>query len=278
MDSGLKQRLVTGVILIAVVLLGVLLLPNTLFTIAALIVFVSLAGWEWARLVGLKEFKQGLFVAALLSVGLIVYVWGDMRWVAIVVGVLAWLGALVLLAMYEKGTDLYQQQAWLLRIAAFLILIPAWIALITLHQHYPVLVLYLIFLVAIADSGAYFSGKAFGKNKLAPQLSPGKTREGALGGLAGVVLWSILGALFFGLSVSDFFYFIFLSLAAGVLSVSGDLFESLIKREAGMKDSGTILPGHGGILDRIDGLLATLPLFTLGIFWGGILEKILVSS
>jgi phosphatidate cytidylyltransferase len=278
MDSGLKQRLITGVVLIAAVLLGVLLLPNVAFTVAALVVFVSLAGWEWARLVGLQEFKQGLFVAALLFAGLIVYVWGDIRWAAIVVGVLAWLGALVLLAMYEKGTDLYQQQTWLLRFAAFLILIPAWIAMVTLHHYFPMLVLYLIFLVAIADSGAYFTGKAFGKHKLAPQLSPGKTREGALGGLAGVVLWSVLGALFFGLSAADSFYFILLSLAVGIMSVSGDLFESLIKREAGMKDSGTILPGHGGILDRVDGLLATLPLFTLGVFWSGIFENARVLS
>ncbi len=278
MESGLKQRLVTGVILIIAVLLGVLLLPNTLFSVAALIVFVSLAGWEWARLVGFQEFKQGVFVAVLLFAGLVVYVWGDLRWAAMVVGVLAWLGALVLLSMYEKGTDLYQQQSGLLRLAAFLVLIPAWIAMITLHQYYPVLVLYLIFLVAIADSGAYFSGKAFGKHKLAPQLSPGKTREGALGGLLGVALWSLLGAWYFGLSAADSFYFIVLSLASGVMSISGDLFESLIKREAGMKDSGTILPGHGGILDRVDGLLATLPLFTLGVFWGGVVEKILVYS
>ncbi len=278
MDSGLKQRLITGVLLIAAVLLGVLLLPNSLFSVAALIVFISLAGWEWARLVDLQELKQGLFVVALLFVGLLVYVWGDLRWAAIVIGVLAWLGALVLLGMYEKGTDLYRQQSWLLRLAAFLILVPAWIAIVTLHRHYPALVLYLIFLVAIADSGAYFTGKAFGKHKLAPQLSPGKTREGALGGLAGVAVWSVLGAWFFGLSASDSVYFIILSLAAGILSVSGDLFESLVKREAGMKDSGTILPGHGGVLDRVDGLLATLPLFTLGIFWGGILENLQVLS
>jgi len=142
--------------------------------------------------------------------------------------------------------------------------------LITLHQHHPLLVLYLIFLVAITDSGAYFTGKAFGKNKLAPELSPGKTREGMFGGVVGAVVWSVLSAWFFGLSSTDFFYFILLSLAVAFMSVAGDLFESLIKREAGQKDSGNILPGHGGILDRVDGLIATLPLFTLGIFWGAV--------
>jgi phosphatidate cytidylyltransferase len=124
--------------------------------------------------------------------------------------------------------------------------------------------------VAITDSGAYFTGKAFGRNKLAPELSPGKTREGMFGGVAGAVVWSILGAWFFDLPATDWLYFILLSLVVAFMSVSGDLFESLIKREAGMKDSGDILPGHGGILDRVDGLIATLPIFTLGIFWGAV--------
>lgn len=270
MDSVLKQRVVTGVILVVCVLLGVLLLPKSLFAIAALVVLISLAGWEWGRLVALDDLSRGLFVGALLLTAMVVYLWQDVRWVAIVIGVLGWLGALVLLAMYEQGADLYKQQKWILRIAGFLVLVPAWVALITLHQHYPMLVLYLIFLVAIADSGAYFAGKAFGKNKLAPQLSPGKTREGALGGLLGVAIWSILGALYFNLPAADWFYFIVLSLIVSSLSVAGDLFESLIKREAGMKDSGNILPGHGGILDRVDGLIAALPLFTLGIFWGAV--------
>lgn len=158
----------------------------------------------------------------------------------------------------------------MLRLAAFLVLVPAWIALITLHQHHPLLVLYLIFLVAITDSGAYFTGKALGKSKLAPELSPGKTREGMFGGVAGAVVWSILGAWFFDLPANEWLYFILLSLVVAFISVSGDLFESLIKREAGQKDSGNILPGHGGILDRVDGLIATLPLFTLGIFWGAV--------
>jgi phosphatidate cytidylyltransferase len=270
MDDALKQRVITGVILIIAVLLGVTLLPNTLFSVVALIAFVSLGGWEWARMVGCDDDKsRGLFVAALLLVSIIPILWHDSRWFFIVAGVIAWGVALVLLATYEQGMSLYKNNKWILRAAAFLVLIPAWSALVTLHEQRPTLVLYLIFLVAIADSGAYFTGKAMGKNKLAPELSPGKTREGMLGGLAGAFIWSILGVWFLG--ISDWFYFILLSLAVAVLSVAGDLFESLIKREAGQKDSGNILPGHGGILDRVDGLIAALPLFALGIFWGGVL-------
>jgi len=270
MDAVLKQRVITGVVLIIAVLLGVLLTTPPLFSIFSLIVFISLSGWEWARLVSLHDNSRTLFITVLLLLSVLVY-WSDsLRWLSIALGAIVWFSTLVLLAIYEKGTTLYKDNPWLLRLAAFLVLIPAWASLITLQQFYPLLVLYLIFLVAIADSGAYFSGKAFGKNKLAPELSPGKTREGMLGGLAGATLWSIIGASFLGLPASDWLFFIFLSMAVAILSVSGDLFESLIKREAGQKDSGTILPGHGGILDRIDGLLAALPLFVIGIFWGGI--------
>ncbi len=270
MDSALKQRVITGVVLIIAVLLGVLLLPNTVFAVAALIVFISIGGWEWSRLVEITGQTRGLFVVGLLVVALIAYFVKDLRWAFIVAGVIWWVSVLVLLAIYEQGTYFYKNNPWLLRLAAFLVLVPAWIALITLHQHYPLLVLYLMFLVAITDSGAYFTGKAFGKNKLAPELSPGKTREGMFGGVAGAIVWSILGAWFFDLPANEWLYFILLSLVVAFMSVSGDLFESLIKREAKQKDSGNILPGHGGILDRVDGLIATLPLFTLGIFWGAV--------
>jgi len=270
MDSVLKQRVITAAALIIAVFLAVLLLPNPLFAVLAMVVIISIGGWEWSRLVAFEDFHRGLFVAWLLLSAFLVYKWIDLRWGLIVLGVIWWAGILVLLAMYEQGTTLYKENKWILRVSAFFVLVPAWIALVTLHQHHPVLVLYLIFLVAVADSGAYFTGKAFGKNKLAPELSPGKTREGMLGGLAGAVVWAILGAIFFDLGVRDWIYFIVLSIAVALLSVAGDLFESLIKREAGQKDSGNILPGHGGILDRVDGLIATLPLFALGIFWGAV--------
>lgn len=270
MDSALKQRVVTGFILVVCAILGVLLLPNIWFAVFSLVVIITLGGLEWGKLVSLSGQARSVFVVSLLGLALLAFVFAEFRWVIIVSGVLWWAAILVLLAIYEQGTELYKANKWLLRVSAFLVLVPAWLALITLHEKSPQLVLYLIFLVAIADSGAYFTGKAFGKTKLAPELSPGKTREGALGGLVGATLWSILGALYFSLSSQDFIYFILLSMTVAMLSVAGDLFESLIKREAGQKDSGTILPGHGGILDRVDGLIAALPLFALGIYWGAV--------
>lgn len=270
METELKLRIFTAIILIVAVFLGVLYLSNPYFAVAAMVVFFSLGGWEWSRLVSFEGFHRGLFVAWLLVFAYACYRWSDLRWIAIVVGVISWAIILILLATYEKGTSIYKENKWLLRVSAVFVLVPAWVSLVTLHQKFPLLVLYLILLVAIADSGAYFVGKAIGKNKLAPELSPGKSREGLLGGLAGAVIWSVLAVFYFKLPPADWIYFILLSAAVALISVAGDLFESLLKREAGQKDSGNILPGHGGILDRIDGLLATLPLFTLGIFWGGI--------
>lgn len=271
MTSALKQRVITGVILVLVVLIAVLNTSPPVFAILSLIALVSIGGWEWAKLVGLNDFPRSLFVTALLCLALAAYFLTDLRWTLIITGILWWVAILVLLAMYEQGTLLYKERPLILRISAFLILIPAWIALVTLHKHSPTFVIYLIFLVAAADSGAYFTGKKFGKTKLAPELSPGKTREGMLGGFIAAVIWSMFGALYFNITPSNWLYFILLSAVVALLSVSGDLFESLIKREAGQKDSGHILPGHGGVLDRIDGLLAALPVFTLGLFWGAIL-------
>lgn len=270
MDSVLKQRIITAIVLVAAALLCVFLLPNIWFAIVGLLIFVSISGWEWSRLVSFEGFHRGLYVAWLLLAAYLAYRWGDSRWVFMVLGVIWWASVLVLLAIYEQGTALYKENKWLLRVAAFFVLIPAWVALITLHQQHQLLVIYLIALIAIADSGAYFAGKACGKNKLAPELSPGKTKEGMLGGLLGATVLSILGAWAFALPFQDWIYFILLSMVVAIMSVAGDLFESLMKREKGQKDSGNILPGHGGMLDRIDGLLAALPIFTMGVLWGAI--------
>ena len=140
-------------------------------------------------------------------------------------------------------------------------LIPAWYALTYLHALHYGYVFYVISLIAFADIAAYFSGKRFGKTKLAPSLSPGKTREGALGALVATFLWSCICAAFTDLSVSGGLVFVLFSMFAVVMSIAGDLFESLIKRQACVKDSGTLLPGHGGILDRFDAAIFAAPFF-----------------
>jgi phosphatidate cytidylyltransferase len=127
--------------------------------------------------------------------------------------------------------------------------------------------LFFFVLIWLADSAAYFSGKKFGRNKLAEQLSPGKTREGLWGALIATFILSLIGVLQFGLSPISSVYFIMLCLLTALISVVGDLYESLLKRNAGVKDSGFLIPGHGGVLDRIDSLLAAAPGFILGLYW-----------
>ncbi|RVU86017.1 phosphatidate cytidylyltransferase [Leucothrix sargassi] len=260
----LKQRLITAIILAACTFLLVLMLAPKYFAALSLIAFMSIGGWEWARLLGLQEMQRAWAVIGLIVVGVFFHVSG-LAWYAISAGVVWWVMILGLLVMYRQNSEFYASRPWLLSLSGLFVLISAWLAIVKLQAHDPQLVLYLIFLVASMDTGAYFVGKAVGKNKLAPELSPGKTLEGAKGGLAGALVFAFLGATYFGFSGASWLYFLLLSLFVAALSVAGDLFESLVKREAGAKDSGTILPGHGGILDRVDGLLAALPVFVLGL-------------
>ena len=143
------------------------------------------------------------------------------------------------------------------------LLLATWIALIGLHKISPLLLLSVLATVWIADSAAYFAGKKFGKHKLAPEISPGKTWEGVMGALFAVTLYGLLLCHFQHLS-----RWLILGLwLIVILSVMGDLFESLLKRQSNVKDSSQLLPGHGGVLDRIDGLIPTLPLVLLSIYF-----------
>jgi phosphatidate cytidylyltransferase len=132
----------------------------------------------------------------------------------------------------------------------------------------PLLVLWLVLMVCAADIGAYFAGRAFGHRKLAPLVSPGKTWEGALGGLLMVALVAALGAVYFALPALAVVAF---GVGVGIFSIIGDLTESMFKRAASLKDSGTLLPGHGGLLDRIDSVTAAAPLYALGLFGSGVI-------
>jgi phosphatidate cytidylyltransferase len=157
---------------------------------------------------------------------------------------------------------------------SFPVLVPAFVALARLDRasgepmRGPAIVLWLVLLVIAADIGAFFVGRSLGKRKLAPLVSPGKTWEGALGGLAAVALVAWGGAAYFGLPAPQCVAF---GCAVGIFSVIGDLTESMFKRSAGLKDSGALLPGHGGILDRIDSVTAAAPLYALGLFGSGVI-------
>lgn len=256
--------------LITASLIFILLFSTPWFAIAALILVVSIGGMEWGDLVSLKDVKKGLYVAWMLLLAYFAYKSEELSWFFVILGFSWWFINLDMLFKYKQGTPFYTNNPLMLRIAGFFVIIPAWSAAVLLHAHSPYLVLLLVLLVAAADSGAYFSGKTFGKNKLVPQISPGKTREGLLGGFIAALIVAFIGASLLGLSGANFRHFMYLSAIVALMSVAGDLFISLMKREAGAKDSGNILPGHGGILDRVDGLIASLPLFALGIDWSAI--------
>ncbi|HTJ92504.1 MAG TPA: phosphatidate cytidylyltransferase [Pararobbsia sp.] len=267
----LKTRVITAVILLAVLVPVVLFAP--IAGVGALFAFIVVfGGWEWARLLQVKGIGPVLYAAALGAIlvgttahfGLNIpglYLAAAIFWVF--VGPFALIRKPVLTA-----------GAWriFLLIAGIVVLVAAWHAVVQARTIGVVFVLSLLLIVWVADVGAYFAGKAFGRHKLAPSVSPGKTWEGALGGLA---LALILAVVLHGVRAAQPNYFTVDAALYGTarmlvwvaclvaFSVLGDLFESLLKRQAGVKDSSNLLPGHGGVLDRIDAMLPVLPLAML---------------
>jgi len=265
----LKQRVITGLIAAVAIIAAVLGLPSAVLA-AVVFIIVLLGAWEWSRLTALTKSIHRLVFFALFGVVAVV-AWVMLRQgqqlPVIAMGGIWWIAVVVILATYRPGSPTQGWTRFGLRLAVVFTLIPAWIALIDLHDMNPTLLLFLLFLIWIADTAAYFTGKRLGKTKLAPHLSPGKTKEGLLGALLATGMFGFLGALWLELPVMLNVYFIGLCLVTTLISVAGDLFESLLKRRAGVKDSGAILPGHGGVMDRIDSVSAATPVFALGIHW-----------
>ncbi len=264
----LKQRIITGLVLLLLVFAGIRFLPTELFGLFSLMFIVGLGAWEWAGLTGcyLPEKRMAGTMMILLASVPLVFVKPDAVLV-LAISVPVWLAVLVALKVYPRNAGFYKKHAMAMRLSGILVLLPAWYALMQLHLMHYTYVIYLIMLIALADSAAYFVGRKFGKTKLAPDLSPGKTKEGLSGAVLATAIWAALGTFWLDIPADKNIIFIILSMLVVFMSVAGDLFESLLKREAGVKDSGKILPGHGGILDRIDSLLAAAPIFTLGLLW-----------
>lgn len=269
----LKHRVLTALVLAPVAIAAILLLPS--LVLAWVFGAMVLAGaWEWARLSGLNRTPARLLyvgVTALLLWGA-AYAWHRPQLLQplLMVTALWWLAALLWVLVYPAGPKRRSGLNGLTALAGFLVLVPAWLALIALHsapQHGPWWVIFVLALIWIADSGAYFSGRRWGKRKLAPRVSPGKTREGVYGALALVAVYAIGAGWLLEVPGSQFIAFVALCVGLVLVSVVGDLFESLIKRQGGFKDSGTLLPGHGGVMDRIDSVTSTVPVFLLGLLW-----------
>ena len=182
-----------------------------------------------------------------------------------------WLLALFWVMNYPMGNQKNFSTKAVKLFSGVLVLLPAWIGLIYLHQQYSAAwVLYIMIMIWVADSGAYFAGTKWGKRKLAPKVSPGKSWEGIFGAITACAIYAVIGVWWLNVPAQSVFYFVTLSILIVPVSVLGDLFESMVKRHSGHKDSGNILPGHGGIMDRIDSLTAAVPVFVLGLLLMGI--------
>ncbi len=269
-----RQRVTTALLLAPLPILALLFLPTP--WLAAAVAAVLLAGlWEWTAFAGLRETVPRVAFLTANALLLAALAWGGgpslfpLKLVALL-GVLAWVGALAWLLHPDLARGDGEGARALKLFAGSLAVVPAWCALAWLHSEDPLGPRWTLFAVALvwaADSGAYFVGSKFGRRKLAPAISPGKTWEGVWGGLAASALLAVAALPLLGLGWSQLPALVLLTLVTAALSVAGDLFESLMKRHSGVKDSGDLFPGHGGLMDRLDSLLAALPVFVVGKAW-----------
>ena len=268
----LKQRIITALILAPLVIWGIFALPNDGF-VAFVALITILGAWEWSRLSGLQALAGRLAFVAVVAV-LLVVLWKllltDVAAVQLMLLVASggWLLALAGLFYYRKNSVSNINQPLLKLLVGLIILLGPFIALTTLRnnpEYGASFVMYMLMLIWIADSAAYFAGRQWGKNKLLVNVSPGKSWEGVMGALLASVIFAIIAGNWFDLTQASLVVFVALSMIVVVFSIAGDLVESLFKRQVNLKDSGQLLPGHGGILDRIDSLTAAAPVFVAGL-------------
>ena len=268
----LKLRIISALIMAPLVIYGVLFLDGPVFT--SILGAILLAGaWEWSHLIPLRTIAARLIYCCTLG-ALMWLLWRSGLETLIKPLLLAafvwWLCALLWLSQPKFLAQASLLNSSLKMLAGALVILPAWAALSSLHAHGergPTLTLMLLLLVWLADIGAYFAGRQWGRRKLAPAVSPGKTWEGVFGGLFSSLLFAAIAGWFFSHSLDWTLAFMMVAVVAVMFSVAGDLLESLMKRQSGIKDSGNIIPGHGGIFDRIDSLDAAAPMFLIGYLW-----------
>lgn len=279
----LKQRIITALILAPLALGAILFLPIRGFEIA-IAAIVALGAWEWANLTGLtipllKSIYTVIVTGACLALSFIVpvdavWVQGELAtiytYILYIAGVW-WAISLFLIIAYPRYSLLWRTSVVLRGVFGILTLIPTWVALVTLRTslfdidplYGASLIFYVLGIVWAADVGAFFVGVKFGRHKLRPNVSPGKTIEGLLGGVGASLAIIAFAAMHYQVDPSRIWLHVLVGGITVAVSALGDLNESMFKRCAGCKDSGNLLPGHGGILDRIDSLTAAFPIFAL---------------
>lgn len=278
----MKQRIITALILAPLVILAIFKLSLPLFI--ALIALVTMIGfWEWTQFVEAKSRLVALLPSIIVtgvSFALIPFDayslnhLSTIHYAILTAGFIWWVFSSGLAITYPKSAALWQHSTLLRHLFGILTMLPFLWSIIMLRAegvtldpyHGSKLVLYVCFIVWAADSGAYFAGKSMGKRKMAPHVSPNKTIEGLVGGLITALLVGWATTQWFDIKFASVGAFIGITLATVVISVLGDLVESMFKRVSGIKDSSNIIPGHGGVLDRIDSLTAAFPVFALLYF------------
>jgi len=277
----LKQRIITAVILAPLAILAILFLPVEQFKIAVAGV-VALGAYEWAKMSGINgRLEKAMFMALMLLIcGVLIFaVDGQAVWYQgelnslykIILGISAvWWGvSLCMIITYPKYSSVWTENVPIRSAFGVLTLIPTWVAIISLRTNlYEVdpfygasLIFYVLGIVWAADIGAFFVGVKFGKHKLRPNVSPGKSIEGLIGGVMASLAIIAFAALHYQFEASRMGLHLLIGVITVAVSALGDLNESMFKRCAGIKDSGKLLPGHGGVMDRIDSLTAAFPVF-----------------
>lgn len=271
----LKTRIITACILVAILLSSLFLLSFPHFAMVLGVLFV-IGAWEWGNFAGLNQPLR--IVYAVLVLALMVFVW---RWlgfgralnvgmqdklkILLLLTVLFWVAAVFWVVTYPKTSRMWANLIVQL-LMGIAVLVPAWLALLYLQSQHngQWLIIIAATTVICADTGAYFTGRKWGRKKLAAAVSPGKTLEGCYGGIALSFVFAAVVAIALSENFDNIFdnaWLVLMVVVAALVSIFGDLFESMLKRHRGIKDSGVILPGHGGVLDRIDSITAAAPVF-----------------
>ena len=263
----LKTRIITAGLLVAAFIPALFMLNNSLWAYCMLVISL-LALHEWGCMIKLSALQNKLYLLiAGAGGGFIVWVMTQFGFHLFFFKSLIVFFAVALFWLFIVpiwfATRYLVSNKLVMALLGLLLIASLWLALICAKGADPVLLLVLLATIWIADSAAYFTGKNFGKHKLAPSISPGKTWEGVFGALVAVTVFGVI--LYFGFDFKQWAVFPALWIIT-MLGVAGDLFESMIKRQAMLKDSGSLLPGHGGILDRIDGIIPSLPIAILIIY------------
>lgn len=258
-----RERLITAFILLGFVFAGIAYLPFNLFSlICALLTLMG--GIEWTNLMGLTHHWQR-FIYLMILAALLFIVTLFPAYVVCAAAMVVWMCCAYFIMVYPKQSGWINP--WTTGILGCFIFPSAWLALVYIRIHYGAgVLLAMLFLVWAADTGAYFCGRLCGRRKLIPQVSPGKTLEGLIGGVFSGVLSMTLVSLLFSVKPDSWPLYLLVGLVTSVFSVVGDLNISMFKRKRQIKDSGNLLPGHGGLLDRIDSLMAAAPCFLFGLF------------